>query len=67
MRLVIAPVVFVAWFAGLRHLTAGAVGLAGEAFGTRQVVGMALVLVGVLVGQKWRATTLARRSQRPRP
>jgi probable blue pigment (indigoidine) exporter len=59
---------FLAWFSGLRRLPAGTVGLvgllnpvtgvvlgtllAGEAFGPRQAVGAALVLAGVLLGQR---------------
>lgn len=64
---------FVAWFTGLRHLPAGTVGLvgllnpvtgvllgvllAGEAFGILQVIGVALVLTGVLLGQRVRKPT----------
>ncbi|NUT94550.1 MAG: EamA family transporter, partial [Saccharothrix sp.] len=60
-------IAFAAWFTGLRHLDAGAVGLigllnpvtgvllgtaiAGETLTSHQVVGLALVLVGVLIGQ----------------
>ena len=60
-------VAFVAWFTGLRHLGAGTVGLigllnpvtgvllgtvlAGELLSARQALGIALVLVGVLLGQ----------------
>ncbi|NQX29062.1 EamA family transporter [Microbacteriaceae bacterium VKM Ac-2854] len=60
-------VAFVAWFTGLRHLPAGAVGLigllnpvtgvllgtllAGEILDPRQLAGVALVLGGVLLGQ----------------
>lgn len=59
---------YVAWFAGLRHLPAGTVGLVGllnpvtgvllgtlvasEPFGPRQAVGTMLVLIGVLLGRK---------------
>jgi probable blue pigment (indigoidine) exporter len=61
---------FVAWFTALRHLPAGTVGLIGllnpltgvllgttlaaEPFGLRQALGSALVLVGVLIGQRRR-------------
>ncbi|MDH6180238.1 putative blue pigment (indigoidine) exporter [Microbacteriaceae bacterium SG_E_30_P1] len=71
-------VAFVAWFAGLRHLPAGVVGvigllnpvtgvllgtlLVGELLGPAQIVGIALVLTGVLVGQ-----FAARPSRRPAP
>ncbi|GAA0924596.1 DMT family transporter [Nonomuraea longicatena] len=59
---------FVAWFAGLRHLPAASVGLvgllnpvtgvllgtllAGEPWGWRQAAGTALVLAGVVIGQR---------------
>lgn len=71
-------VAFVAWFAGLRHLPAGVVGvigllnpvtgvllgtlLVGEVLGVNQVVGIGLVLLGVLVGQ-----FAARSSRSPAP
>ncbi|MDR6612915.1 putative blue pigment (indigoidine) exporter [Leifsonia sp. 1010] len=58
---------FVAWFAGLRHLPAGTVGLigllnpvtgvvlgalvAGEALSGRQLVGLAIVLAGIALGR----------------
>ncbi len=70
---------FVAWFAGLRHLPAGLVGVigllnpvtgvvlgtlvAGEHLGVPQVVGIGLVLAGVLVGQ----ATVGRASRSPGP
>lgn len=73
-------VAFVAWFAGLRHLPAGVVGvigllnpvtgvllgtlLVGEVLGVNQVIGIGLVLLGVLVGQFAARTT---RSPRPQP
>ena len=59
---------FAAWFAGLRHLRAGTVGIIGllnpvtgvllgvfiasEPFGPRQIIGTILVLLGVLIGQQ---------------
>ncbi|MGG7508309.1 DMT family transporter [Plantibacter sp. YIM 135249] len=59
---------FVAWFTALRHLPTGTVGLIGllnpltgvllgtllaaESFGPRQAIGTALVLAGVLIGQR---------------
>ena len=62
---------FIAWFAGLRHLPAGTVGLvgllnpvtgvllgtllAGENFGVRQAAGTVLVIAGVVIGQRRRA------------
>jgi probable blue pigment (indigoidine) exporter len=71
---------FVAWFTGLRHLGAGTVGLigllnpvtgvllgtlvAGELLSARQALGVALVLVGVLLGQptaSWALSRLGRR------
>ncbi|MEI5585508.1 MULTISPECIES: DMT family transporter [unclassified Agromyces] len=76
-------VAFVAWFGGLAHLPAGTVGLigllnpvtgvllgvliAGEALGAWQSVGLALVLVGVLLGQPVAARILARARQPHRP
>ncbi|MFB2580723.1 DMT family transporter [Herbiconiux sp. P15] len=67
VTLVATALAFVAWFAGLRHLPAGSVGLVGllnpmtgvllgtllahEAFGLQQALGTALVLAGVLTGQ----------------
>jgi probable blue pigment (indigoidine) exporter len=75
VTVVATGVAFVAWFAGLSHLDAGTVGLvgllnpvaavllgtlvAGEPFGPRQITGMAIVLLGVLTGQRpggWRRT-----------
>ncbi|MCA0217639.1 MAG: DMT family transporter [Actinobacteria bacterium] len=71
VAVIATAVAFIAWFAGLRHLPAGTVGLvgllnpvtgvllgtllAGEAFGIRQAVGTLLVIVGVVVGQRRRA------------
>ncbi len=73
-------IAFVAWFAGLRHLPAGVVGvigllnpvtgvllgtlLVGEHLGPAQLVGIALVLAGVLIGQA--AAGRVRRSPLPR-
>ncbi len=70
VTLVATAVAFVAWFAGLRHLPAGSVGLvgllnpvtgvllgtllAGERFGLQQALGTALVLGGVVLGQQAR-------------
>lgn len=66
IALIATAVAYVAWFAGLRRLQPGPVGvigllnpvtgvtlgvlLAGEAFGIPQIVGLALVLGGILVG-----------------
>ena len=68
VAIIATALAFIAWFAGLRHLTAGTVGLvgllnpvtgvllgtllAGETFGLRQAVGTLLVIVGVVVGQR---------------
>ncbi|MCC2309942.1 DMT family transporter [Cellulomonas chengniuliangii] len=68
VTVVATALAYVAWFAGLRQLPAGAVGAlgllnpvtgmllgalaAGEAFGARQAVGSGLVLLGVLVSQQ---------------
>lgn len=68
---------FVAWFAGLRHLSAGTVGLIGlmnpvtgvllgllvaaETLTVRQGVGLVLVLVGILLGQPAVVRRLGRR------
>lgn len=72
VAIVATALAFVAWFTGLRHLPAGTVGLvgllnpvtgvllgtllAGEAFGLREAIGTALVLVGVVLGQRRRST-----------
>jgi probable blue pigment (indigoidine) exporter len=66
LTLIATAVAYVAWFAGLRHLPAGVVGvvgllnpvtgvvlgvaLAGEAFGMPQAVGLVLVLGGIALG-----------------
>ena len=67
VAIVATAIAYVAWFSALRHLGAGAVGLvgllnpltgvllgaavAGEAFTPWQFAGMALVLVGITLGQ----------------
>jgi probable blue pigment (indigoidine) exporter len=67
VTVVATAIAFAAWFAGLKHLPAGTVGLigllnpvtgvllgtlvAGEGLTGRQVAGIALVLVGLLLGQ----------------
>ncbi|RLQ85688.1 EamA family transporter [Mycetocola zhadangensis] len=67
LTLIATAAAYVAWFTGLRHLTAGTVGLigllnpvtgvllgtaiGGEAFGIPQLIGMVLVLIGILLGQ----------------
>ncbi|WP_416873946.1 DMT family transporter [Kitasatospora sp. SC0581] len=71
---------FACWFAGLRHLPAGTVGLLGllnpltgvllgtaldgDAFGPRQGAGLALVVVGILLGRP-RAETAVRPAAEP--
>jgi len=68
VSVIATAVAFTAWFAGLRHLRASTVGLigllnpvsgvllgvvaAGEVLGGRQVAGLALVVVGMLIGQR---------------
>ncbi|MGR0320503.1 DMT family transporter [Agromyces sp. ZXT2-3] len=67
VALVATAIAFVAWFAGLAHLPAGTVGLAGllnpvtgvllgtliagERLGTAQITGLALVALGIALGQ----------------
>ena len=66
LTLIATALAYVAWFAGLRHLSPGVVGVvgllnpvtgvvlgvavAGEAFGVPQVVGVGLVLAGIALG-----------------
>ena len=66
VTVIATAVAYVAWFAGLRHLPPGVVGIvgllnpvtgvvlgvliAGEAFGVSQLIGLALVLCGVVLG-----------------
>ena len=68
VSVIATAVAFTAWFAGLRHLRASTVGLigllnpvsgvllgvvaAGEVLGGRQVAGLALVVAGMLIGQR---------------
>lgn len=67
VTLVATALAFAAWFTGLRHLSAGAVGLigllnpitgvllgatiAGETLAPKQVCGLVLVFLGILLGQ----------------
>jgi probable blue pigment (indigoidine) exporter len=67
LTVVATALAFAAWFAGLRHLSAGTVGLIGllnpvtgvllgtlvaaETLTVKQLVGLALVLLGVVLGQ----------------
>ncbi|WP_129339184.1 DMT family transporter [Cellulomonas endophytica] len=76
-------VAFVAWFSGLRHLRADAVGLvgllnpvtgvllgtllAGEALSARQGLGLVLVLLGVAVGQRVSPSPAARAARGSAP
>lgn len=77
LTLVATALAYVAWFAGLRRLSPGVVGVvgllnpvtgvvlgvavAGEAFGVPQAVGVGLVLVGIVLG----AAPARRRADRP--
>lgn len=77
VTLVATALAYVAWFSALRRLPAGSVGLvgllnpvtgvglgaaiAGEGFTALQLVGMALVLVGILLGQPIARRVLGRR------
>jgi len=76
VSLVATALAYLAWFAGMRRLGPAVVGLvgllnpvtgvalgalvAGEALTSRQLVGLAIVLVGIGVGQVTRGTTAAR-------
>lgn len=80
VALVATALAYAAWFTGLRHLPAGTVGLvgllnpvtgvilgtalAGERFGLREAGGAALVLAGVLIGQR---TSPSESDSAPRP
>jgi probable blue pigment (indigoidine) exporter len=68
VALIATALAYSAWFAGLRHLPASTVGLIGllnpvtgvilgtvlaaEVLGARQALGIALVLIGIMVGQR---------------
>ncbi|WP_030922804.1 EamA family transporter [Streptosporangium amethystogenes] len=85
LSVIATALAFVAWFAGLRHLSAGTVGLvgllnpvtgvllgttiAGEVLTAQQFCGLALTLVGILLGQPVAARLVAigRRRGRARP
>jgi len=72
---------FYCWFSGLKHLEAGTVGLvgllnpvtgvllgtlvAGEAFGARQLAGIALVFAGIALGRRDRLPVLTRWTPSP--
>ncbi|MCP2349756.1 DMT family transporter [Nonomuraea roseoviolacea] len=82
VTVVATALAFAAWFTGLRHLSAGTVGLigllnpmtgvllgtavAGETLTAQQVCGLALVFAGILLGQPV-ATRLLARVRVPRP
>lgn len=81
VALIATALAFVAWFTGLRHLSAGTVGLigllnpvtgvllgtavAGETLTSRQLCGLLLVLTGVVLGRP--ARTDRRDGDRPGP
>lgn len=83
VALVATALAFTAWFAGLRHLPAGTVGLLGllnpvtgvllgvaiasESLTPQQWGGLALVLAGVVLGRPARARRRGRRRTAPRP
>jgi len=92
LSVVATALAFVAWFTGLRHMDAGAVGLIGllnpvtgvllgtiiasEALTPQQVLGLAIIALGILLGQpavrvrvlRWRAARTSRsRSARALP
>jgi len=83
VSVVATAVAFVAWFSGLRHLSAGAVGLvgllnpvtgvllgtslAGDSLSGQQILGLVLVFGGILLGQPILGRRLTRRSARAVP
>ena len=83
VSVVATALAFWAWFEGLRHLDAATVGLVGllnpvtgvllgtivaaEALGARQLLGLALVFGGILIGQPALAAAIARWRVRPAP
>ncbi|MFI6786833.1 DMT family transporter [Nonomuraea sp. NPDC050383] len=86
VTIVATALAFAAWFTGLRHLSAGTVGLigllnpltgvllgtvvAGETLTAQQLLGLALVFAGILLGQPVTTRLLARGPslrRRPRP
>lgn len=80
VTVIATAVAFVAWFGGLRHLSAGTVGLIGllnpvtgvvlgavlaaEVLTLRQVAGLAIVLAGIVVGQLGRTRSGSAQSPR---
>ncbi|WP_327347937.1 EamA family transporter [Streptomyces europaeiscabiei] len=83
VALIATALAFVVWFTGLRHLPAGTVGLigllnpvtgvllgtavAGETLTGRQLCGLLLVLLGVVLGRPGRAHPRDRDGDRPGP
>ena len=83
VSVVATALAFWAWFEGLRHLDAATVGLVGllnpvtgvllgtivaaEVLGARQLLGLALVFGGILIGQPALAAAIARWRVRPAP
>ena len=83
VSVVATALAFWAWFEGLRHLDAATVGLVGllnpvtgvllgtivaaEALGARQLLGLALVFGGILIGQPALAAAIARWRVRAAP
>ncbi|MGW4045690.1 DMT family transporter [Streptomyces sp. NPDC004721] len=83
VALVATALAFTAWFAGLRHMPAGTVGLigllnpvtgvllgtvvAGEVLTVRQLCGLVLVLAGVALGRPTRAGRRGSGQASPRP
>jgi probable blue pigment (indigoidine) exporter len=81
VSVVATALAFVCWFAGLRHLPAGAVGvvgllnpiagvllgtaLAGESLTTRQVLGLAVACLGLVIAQVVRGKAGSPRRQPP--
>jgi probable blue pigment (indigoidine) exporter len=77
VTLVATALAFAAWFSGLRHLSAGTVGLVGllnpvagvllgvalssEPFGSQQLSGVALVVFGIFLGQPAARNAIASR------
>jgi probable blue pigment (indigoidine) exporter len=79
MTVIATALAYVAWFSGLRHLSAGTVGLIGllnpvvgvllgtmlaaETLELRQIIGLVLVLCGIVLGQPILARAAARRQR----
>ena len=83
VTVVATALAFAAWFSGLRHLDAGTVGLVGllnpvagvllgvllgaESFGSQQLAGAVLVVLGIFLGQPLARRFLAARTARSGP